>query len=347
MAARKRSGLPMTIKQVADHLGVAQSSVSRALNDHPDVSEEMKQRVRLATEELGYEPDYMAQSLRRGATKTVGFVLRDISNPLFADLVIGASIVLNSAGYSLLLMNSDQDPEQDVGHIKLFRQRRVDGLILSLQSETQPGLIQLAANLDFPIVLVDRELPGVAASSVVVDNYTGMERAVQHLISLGHRRIALVSGSEDILTTRERLRGYRAAMQANGLPEEADLLRLRSYDQQWGYEQSLNLLTQAAPPTAIIAGGIRLLVGTLSACREASVRVGHDVSIVGCDEAELMSYLDPAISVILRHPRTMGKLAAELLLERLEPDAQPRSVMVPTEYVPRASTMPPSTPGSR
>ncbi len=339
--ARRRSALPITIKQVADHLGVAQSSVSRALNDHPDVSEEMKGRVRRATEELGYEPDYLAQSLRRGETKTVGFVLRDISNPLFADLVVGAGNELTAAGYSLLLMNSDQDPEQDVGHIKLFRQRRVDGLILSLQSESQPGLTELVASLDFPIVLVDRELQGVAASSVVVDNFTGMQRAVQHLISLGHRRIAFVSGSEDILTTRERLRGYRAAHEANGQLEDPSLLRLRSYDEPWGYEQSLDLLTGENPPTAIIAGGIRLLVGTLAACRQASVRVGNDVSIVGCDEAELMSYLDPGISVILRHPQTMGKLAAELLLEQLEGEAQPRSVLVPTEYVPRASTMPP------
>jgi LacI family transcriptional regulator len=332
----------MTIKQVADHLGVAQSSVSRALNDHPDVSEEMKQRVRLATEELGYEPDYLAQSLRRGATKTIGFVLRDISNPLFADLVIGAGNHLDSVGYSLLLMNSDQDPEQDVGHIKLFRRRRVDGLILSLQSERQPGLTELVAGLDFPVVLVDRELAGIKAASVVVDNFGGMERAVQHLISLGHRRIAFVSGSEDILTTRERLRGYRAALQANGLSEDAGLLRLKSYDQQFGYEQALDLLSSSEPPTALIAGGIRLLVGTLAACRQASFRVGHDLSIVGCDEAELMSYLDPAISVILRHPLEMGKVAAELLIEQLETDASPRTVVVATEYVPRASTTPPS-----
>src|SRR5262245_21627894 len=169
--------------------------------------------------------------LRRGATKTVGFNLRDISNPLFADLVTGAGSYLNSAGYSLLLMNSDQDPQLDVGHIKLFRQRRVDGLILSLQSETQPGLKELIASLKFPVVLVDRELEGMRLSSVVVDNYSGMHHAVQHLINLGHRRIALITGSEDILTTRERLRGYRAALQANDLAEEPGLLRLKSYDQ--------------------------------------------------------------------------------------------------------------------
>lgn len=338
--ARKRAAVPLTIKQVAEYLGVAQSSVSRALNDHPDVSEEMKDRVRQATQELGYEPDYLAQSLRRGATKMVGFVLRDISNPLFADLVIGAGNRLDQAGYSLVLMNSAQDPEQDVGHINLFRRRRVDGLILSLQSENQPGLNELVASLEFPIVLVDRELPGVNAASVVVDNYSGMERAVQHLVTLGHRRIGFVSGSPDLLTTRERLRGYRAALEANGLTEVPELLRLRSYDQQFGYEQSLDLLRGPDPPTAIIVGGIRLLAGTLAACRQASVRVGPDVSLVTWDETELMPYLEPAISVILRHPLEMGRLAAELLLEQLEQASTPRTVTVPTEYVPRATSMP-------
>jgi LacI family transcriptional regulator len=339
--ARRRLSIPLTIKHVADYLGVAQSSVSRALNDHPDVSEEMKERVRLATQELGYEPDYLAQSLRRGATKTIGFVLRDISNPLFADLVIGAGNRLDAAGYSLLLMNSAQDPEQDVGHIKLFRRRRVDGLILSLQSEDQPGLTELVSSLEFPIVLVDRELPGVNAASVVVDNHSGMERAVQHLISLGHRRIAFISGSQDLLTTRERLRGYRAALQANGLSEAPELIRLKSYDQQFGYEQALDLLTRPEPATAIILGGIRLLAGSLAACRQASFQVGHDVSIVSWDETELMRYLEPAISVILRHPQEMGRLAAELLIEQLDGEAPPRTALVPTEYIPRASTMPP------
>jgi LacI family transcriptional regulator len=338
--ARKRATVPLTIKQVADYLGVAQSSVSRALNDHPDVSDGMKERVRQATHELGYELDYLAQSLRRGATKTVGFVLRDISNPLFADLVIGAGKRLDEAGYSLVLMNSAQDPEQDVGHINLFRRRRVDGLILSLQSENQPGLTELVASLTFPIVLVDRELPKVNAASVVVDSYSGMKRAVQHLITLGHRRIGFVSGSPDLLTTRERLRGYRAALQANGVTEEPDLLRLKSYDQPFGYEQSLDLLRGPAAPTAIIVGGTRLLAGTLAACRQAGVQVGPDVSVVTWDETELMPYLEPAISVILRHPLEMGRLAADLLLEQLEHAADPRTVTVATEYIPRATSMP-------
>jgi LacI family transcriptional regulator len=338
--ARRRAAVPITIKQVADHLGVAQSSVSRALNDHPDVSEHMRERVHRAVEELGYEPDYVAQSLRRGATKTIGFVLRDITNPLFADLVVGAGSRLASSGYSLVLMNSDRDAEQDIDHIKVLRRRRIDGLILSLQSETQPGLAELVKGLEFPIVLVDREIAGARVASVVVDNHGGMERAVRHLIGLGHRRIAFVSASLDILTTRERLRGYRAALEAHGIQEDPRLLRLKSYEQQFGYEQTLDLLASSEPPTALIAGNIRLLIGTLAACRESSVRVGRDVSIVGCDDAELMSYVDPPISVIVRHPRQMGGLAADLLLEQIEGGSPPRSVMVPTDYIQRASTGP-------
>jgi LacI family transcriptional regulator len=264
----------VTIRDLAERLGVAPSSVSRALNDHPDVSRAMKERVQRVAQEIGYEPDFVAQSLRRGATKTVGFVLRDISNPLFADLVIGAGASLDDNGYSLLLMNSAEDPEQDVGHIKLFRQRRVDGLIVSLQSETQPGLSDLVASLDFPVVLVDRELSGVDVSSVVVDNESGMERAVEHLASLGHRRVAFISGSADLLTTRGRMRGYRSGLEAHGLSEDSELVRLKSYDQRFGYEQALELLSAPEPPTAVIVGGTRLLAGTLAACKQAGYRVG-------------------------------------------------------------------------
>jgi LacI family transcriptional regulator len=338
---RKAVAPPMTIKKVADHLGVAPSSVSRVLNDHPDVSEEMKQRVQLAAEELGYMPDYLAQSLRRGATRTIGFNVRDIANPLFAEIVGGAEKYLNAAGYSLLLVHSDQDPEQDLGHIRLFRQRRVDGLILSLQSENQPGLAELVSSLEFPVVLVDRELPNVRVSRVVFDNYAGMQRATEHLLSLGHRRIALISGPEDILTTRERVRGYRAAFETNGQTVDVDLLRLKSYHRQFGYEQTLRLLEETDSPTAIIAGGIRLFEGTLAACRQSSVPIGHDVSIVSCDEVELMNYLDPAISVIRRNPSAMGRLAAEVILSQLSGDHPPQSAIVPTEYIPRASTVPP------
>ena len=144
------------MREVADLADVAISSVSRVLSGHPDVSATMRDRVLAAVDQLEYEPDFLAQSLRRGQTLSVGFVLADISNPLMADIVLGAEAAMRGAGYSLLLMNSDHQPELDAAHIRFFQSRRVGGMIRSLTSDDDPGIRERLRGLDVPIVLVDR-----------------------------------------------------------------------------------------------------------------------------------------------------------------------------------------------
>ena len=159
------------MREVADLADVAISSVSRVLSGHPDVSAAMRDRVLAAVEQLEYEPDFLAQSLRRGQTLSVGFVLADISNPLMADIVLGAEAAMRSAGYSLLLMNSENQPELDIAHIRFFQSRRVDGMILSLTSDDDPGIRELLRGLDVPIVLVDRTLPPEYRASAVYNDH--------------------------------------------------------------------------------------------------------------------------------------------------------------------------------
>ena len=154
------------MREVAEVAGVAMSSVSRVLSGHPDVSPAMRQRVLAAVEQLGYKPNLLAQSLRRQETLSVGFVVRDISNPLMAEIVKSAETRLRESRYALLLTNSESDPELDADHIRLFQQRRVDGLILSLTSETHPRTTSLLENLDIPCVLVDRDVPASVRSGV-------------------------------------------------------------------------------------------------------------------------------------------------------------------------------------
>ena len=199
------------MREVADLADVAISSVSRVLSGHPDVSDAMRERVLTAVRQLEYEPDFLAQSLRRGQTLSVGFVLADISNPLMADIVLGAEATLRSAGYSLLLMNSENDPALDAAHIRFFQSRRVDGMLLSLASETDPGTLEVVRQLDVPTVVVDRVLPpDTRVSTVVNDHRAGMAAAVAHLVGLGHRTIALVTGSEAQLPGRERMAAMRS-----------------------------------------------------------------------------------------------------------------------------------------
>src|SRR5215218_5814177 len=164
------------MREVADRAGVAMSSVSRVLSNHPDVSAGMRVRVMAAVEELGYKPDLLAQSLRRRETLSVGFVVGDISNPLLAEIVMGSELALREAGYSMLLTSSLGDPELDVAHIRLFEQRRVDGLILSLADERHPPTLATLERSELPIVLVDRELPAsIEASRALSDHRAGMK----------------------------------------------------------------------------------------------------------------------------------------------------------------------------
>lgn len=335
--ARSRASM----REVADLADVAISSVSRVLSGHPDVSAQMRERVLSAVAQLDYEPDFLAQSLRRGQTLSVGFVLADISNPLMADIVLGAEAVLRSAGYSLLLMNSENDPALDATHIRFFQSRRVDGMILSLASETDRVTLEVIDQVEGPVVVVDRALPAdIGASAVVNDHRTGMEAAVEHLIDLGHRRIALLTGSTAQLPGRERMEAMRAVV-ARRTEHVAAIYRPGSFSAEHGEEAARDVLSAADPPTAIIAGGNQLLIGVLRVLRERGLRVTREVSLVTCDDVPLSELYEPPIASIDRDTVGLGRVAAELLLGRLVAGEEPRTEVLPTTFTPRASCVPP------
>jgi LacI family transcriptional regulator len=331
-----------TMKEVASRAGVALSSVSRVLNNHPDVSEKMRRRVLDAVATLGYEPNLVASSLRRGSTNTVGFVVSDISNPLFADFTKGAGQRLQAAGYSMVLTNAGSDPEQDEAMIRLLRWRRVDGLITSLADEHRPGTIAELTRIEAPVVLLDRFVDGVPNASVIsAEHGSGMAAATEHLLELGHRRIGLISGSPRISPTNERVAGFRQAFERHGVPYPSDLIRLRSFSPEFGTASTRELMAVADPPTAIISGGNLLLTGVLRALRELGIGPGTDVAIVSCDDVALAELHTPPITVIARDTVHMGETAAEMMLERLaSPEAAPHVERVPTKLVIRDSTFP-------
>lgn len=336
-AARRRASM----REVADLANVAISSVSRVLSGHPDVSAAMRERVLSAVAQLEYEPDFLAQSLRRGQTLSVGFVLADISNPLMADIVLGAESTLRNAGYSLLLMDSENDPSMDATHIRFFQSRRVDGMILSLASEVDPATLEMIGQLDVPVVVVDRRLPhDLRASAAFNDHALGMTGAVEHLIDLGHRRIALITGSVDTLPGRERMEVMRRVIERR--PEDVAAIYLPgSFSTDHGRAATRELLRLAEPPTAIIAGGNQLLIGCLQVLQESDIRVGVDVSVVTCDDVPLSDLYQPPIASIGRDTVGLGRAAAELLLRRLTGDGEPETIVLPTVFRPRPSCAPP------
>lgn len=332
-----------SMRKVAERADVAISSVSRVLSGHPDVSEPMRARVLAAVAELEYEPDFLAQSLRRGQTLSIGFVLADISNPLLSDIVLGAETELRKSGYSLLLMNSENDAALDVRSIRFFQTRRVDGMLLSTVGESAPELLQTLRAVRVPVVLVDREVPtDIGASSVQNDHTSGMAAAVNHLIELGHRRIALIGGSRDTTPGRAREDALRQAVE--GHPEHIDVSVLAgTFSTDHGAAATRALLDAAEPPTAIVCGSNQLLVGCLRVLNERSIRVGRDISIVTCDEVPASELFQPRVASISRDPVELGRKAAELLVRRLRDGGAPEKVVLPTVFIPTASCTRPTS----
>lgn len=332
-----------SLKDVADRSGVAISSVSRVLSGHPDTSPAMRERVMSVVEELGYRPDFLAQSMRRRSTLSVGFVVGDISNPLLAEITLGAETALRAAGYAMFLTNSQNQPALDAEHINLFQQRRVDGLLLSLASEDSPATLNALEGSDLPIVLIDRELPDSVTfqvSAVLSDHRAGMREAAGHLLDLGHRRTALIV-SWPLRFSRERRNGLHEAYTERGLEPSCVVLEDRVNAAQ-AQRATAELLDAAEPPTAIIAGSNQLVIGVLREFRRRKLTPGDEVSLVTCDEIPLLEFVEPAVAVVRRDSRQLGVAAAELLLKQLDDDQHPpETVMLPTEFVAARSCAPP------
>ena len=336
---RRRSRASM--REVADRAGVAMSSVSRVLSGHPDVSPAMSEKVMRAVDELDYRPDILAQSLRRRETLSIGFVVGDISNPLFAEIVTGVESTLHTNGYSMLLTNSLGDPLLEAAHIELLSHRRVDGLVVSVLDESHPEPFGQLRALDIPIVVLDRNVPAdIPVSRVLSDHRSGMKAAGLHLLDLGHRRIGLIGGTP-VRPALERRAGLEDAFAERGLPPTYTVDE-GSFAVEHGATALRRLLDLPEPPTAVVAGGNQLMLGALRVVAERGIALGRDLSFVGCDDVAITDLFQPAVSVVRRDNVAMGRTAAELILGRLRDDEPPEDVVLPTEFVARPSCGPPA-----
>ena len=324
-----------SMRHVAERAGVAVSSVSRVLSGHPDVSERMRAKVMDAVDELGYHPDLLAQSMRWRATLTCGFIVHDIANPLFAEMVKGAERALEASGFSMLLTNSEGNPERDVKAIRLFEQRRVDGLLLSLASETHRPTIDVLRSLDVPMVLIDRDVPrDVPAARVLSDHAVGVRAAVEHLADRGHTRIAIIVDTH-LRPSTQRAAAFEETVRERGVAGEVQRVPYTSEDAAAAVRE---LLARDERPSAIIVGGNQFLGGALEAITATGLRIGQDLALVGCDDTLLTRLHDPPIAVIDRDVCEMGRMAADVLLSGLRDEpVSPEPIVLPTLFEPRAS----------
>lgn len=329
------------IKEVAERAGVAISSVSRVLSGHPDVSAAMRDSVNNAVRELGYRPNALARGLRQQRSMSVGFAVSDIANPIFADIVKGAERALREAGYSLLLTNSEGDAELDADNITLLEDRQVDGLLLSLTSEEHPDVVNALRASKLPMVLLDRDRPeGVTAMSAYFDHSIGMREAVEHLLDLGHRDVALIVGGP-ALPARMRRAAVEETLWAKG---GRCLVIEGGFGVEGGYSGALEVLDRTPRPTALIAAGNTLMEGALRALQERNIEIGTDISFVGCDNVAVAELHQPQIAVTVRDPGSLGEIGARMLLEALvdrEAALAAAPTVLPTGFLPRPSCGPP------
>ncbi|MBT9170163.1 MAG: Catabolite control protein A [Actinobacteria bacterium] len=328
-----------TIIDVAKRAGVSKSTVSKILTDKPYVSHETREKVMKAIAELGYRPNAIARSLVRNVTKTIGLIISDITNPFFPEIVRGIEDKASEMGYNIFICNSDAKVEREEAYLELLLEKRVDGIIFTSARITDTRIADLRRH-NFPFILVSRTLPDVQTDYVVVDNRAGAYLAVEHLISLGHQRIAHITGPKDASGALDRLWGYQKAMADHGLKTDAELVKEGDFREQGGYLATKELLSLSSAPTAIFAANDFIAIGALQAINEAGLEVPEDISLVGFDNIHLAGLTRINLTTINQPRYKMGLMATEVLIERIEGKRGPGPVqlVLEPELVIRSST---------
>lgn len=317
--------MAITLKDVAKQAGVSAMTVSRVVNRNGNVDPETQQRVEDAIIALDYVPNRLARGLISSKTKTIGLIVPDVVNPFFAPVVRGAETTARKAGYRVLLCNSEADLRLEREYVEDLVAHRVEGLLVAPASDkSRMSLLPLLRG-GFPIVLLDRSLPDVDCDSVISDSVAGARRLVEHLVRIGHRRIAHFTESDDVSTGRERLEGYRQALRESDIPYNDELVFRTTVDRIGGYRATLQMLALEPLPTAIFTVNNMTAVGAMEALRERGLAVPRDIGLVCYDDVEHLAVLSPFLTVVDQPAETFGSLGAQLLFERIEEKAGARS----------------------
>lgn len=333
-----------TIREVARLAGVSVATVSKALNDSGKVSEALRERVEAAARTLGYAPHASARSLRSGATRILGLLVADITNPFFLKLVERIEQLASAAGYSVILCNSGEEAEREERHLGMLLSQRVDGILLIPVRDSWRGRVSALARLPQPLVLVDRMLDGLEADSVTIDNRMAGYLAGEHLVRLGHRRVAIVMGSPEHQIARHRLDGFREALATGGIALDEQLIARNCFNEEVAYRAVLSLLDHAERPTAILATNNHLALGLLRAVTDRALAIPDDLSLIAVDDLPFSSIMRPGLTVVVQPSAAIAEAAVSGLLDRIggrTPEDGTRAVVLEPRLAVRGSTAAP------
>jgi LacI family transcriptional regulator len=336
----QRSPDSVTIKDVARRSGVSAMTVSRVINGSRSVSPATVRRVEEAIAELGYVPNRLARGLSRRKTGTIALIVPDVANPFFTLIVRGAEDVARRAGFRIILCDTRADLALERDVIEEMIAHRVEGIAIAPVSDRSRTPLRRLAKLGVPFVLIDRAVPGIASDVVLGDSVGGAQQLVEHLISLGHRRIGMILESDDVSTARDRRRGYVQALENAGLPLDAALVVRSTVDPRGGFSGMQELLRMEDRPSAVFTVNNLVALGAIEAVRAEGLEVPDDVALVCFDDIEYASRLYPFLTVMMQPAETFGTLGTQLLLERID-GRQPegdRVVVLPGTFVVRRSS---------
>lgn len=333
-----------TLRDVAEKAGVHTATASRALNPETRglVSAETAQRVLRIAKSIGYQPNPIARSLKTAKSRTIGVVIPDLTNPLFPPIVRGIDDVLRARGYTVLVVNTDNDPEREESLVRSLRSRHVEGLIVATARLEHPLLEQLQRE-GVQMVMVNRRPAGMEVATVSAADAEGMATAVRHLADLGHRRVGHLAGPQDTSTGVLRMESFRSAVREHDLDDDPTMIGVCDYWSETEGARSLRaLLERGADPTAIVAGNDLIAIGCFDVFRELGINCPEQISVVGFNGMPFLENFRPPLTTVAVPHYEIGVESANMLLESIkEPSRLSRSVQLPVTLVSRESTGPP------
>lgn len=329
-----------TIADVAKALNVSRATISRAINGKPGVGEDLRQKILSYVEDVGYQPNSIAQSLSRGSMKIISLILGDIRNPFYADLAFNIQQILSEHGYLVMVLNSEYDVQRELDFISMTEQFNFAGLILITAQDK--SLEEKLENLDLPVVLVNRILAGYKGSSVLIDNYHASYMAVMHLIEQGHRDIGFVAGQANSSAANQRYGGFRQALENYQIPFNEEFLFHSDLKLETGYNIGKKFVErQGLKPSAMVIMNDMTAIGFIGACKEGGVKVPEELSVISFDDIEMASVKGIELTTVSQHVDEMGRNAAQLLLKQLDnPEVRPERIILEPTLIVRNTTAP-------
>jgi len=337
----------ITIKDIARELGISASAVSKALKDSHEISEKTKQLVLACAKKHNYQPNPMAQSLKRGNSKSLGIVISTIDNQFFSQVINGIESVAYSKGYNVIITQTHESYDLEVSNVNHLTVRAIDGLLISLSTETRNlDHLKYLHEKGLPIVFFDRVTDEIDTHKVIADNFKGAYDATKHLIDTGYRKIAHITSSAFVSITAERLKGYKLALEENNIPIDEKYIKycLHGGRDLAEIEKVLSELLQGDDrPDAIFTASERITTTTLTILHRLGIKIPDDVALLGFTNTHLAEVLNPSLSAVYQPGFDMGKKATEMLIGLIEtkhPITEFERVVLPTELFIRASSQP-------